>query len=363
MKRKLKAAVIVCALACALMTACGVPGAPQPPSLELPKPADDLRAGRKGDKVTLAWTTPHETTDRTAVRHTGVTRICRELGTVPMAECGNPVGQVAAAQLPASAEAEYVDTLPKDLQVQNPFGYVTYAVETENTKGRSAGLSNQIQIPTAPTMPPPENVKAKLTPDAVVIHWPAAGPRQFAVEPGKPLLAYSFRVYRHADGVATDVVVGELSEQQTWAPNEPAVADHTFEWEKTYQYYVTPVTTVVKGDKPAMSIEGDDSAPVQVVTHDVFPPATPSGVEAVYANNGIDLTWSPNVETDLAGYNVYRHEEGAEAVKINTDLVKAPSFRDRNVQPGHKYFYSVSAVDLRGNESGRSAEASESVPQ
>jgi len=42
--------------------------------------------------------------------------------------------------------------------------------------------------------------------------------------------------------------------------------------------------------------------------------------------------------------------------------VKSPAFRDMNVTPGHTYFYSVSAIDVRGNESAHSAEASESVP-
>jgi fibronectin type 3 domain-containing protein len=41
--------------------------------------------------------------------------------------------------------------------------------------------------------------------------------------------------------------------------------------------------------------------------------------------------------------------------------VKTPSFRDDKVQMGHEYFYSVSAVDERGNESGRSEEANEAI--
>jgi fibronectin type 3 domain-containing protein len=44
-------------------------------------------------------------------------------------------------------------------------------------------------------------------------------------------------------------------------------------------------------------------------------------------------------------------------------LVKTPAFRDENVQAGQKYFYAVAAVDQRGNESGKSEEANESVPK
>jgi len=42
--------------------------------------------------------------------------------------------------------------------------------------------------------------------------------------------------------------------------------------------------------------------------------------------------------------------------------VKTPAFRDSNVAAGRNYFYSVSAIDARGNESARSEEATESVP-
>jgi fibronectin type 3 domain-containing protein len=92
----------------------------------------------------------------------------------------------------------------------------------------------------------------------------------------------------------------------------------------------------------------------------------PSGLQAVFSGPGqqpfIDLLWAPDTDADLAGYNVYRHAEGAAAVKINIDLVKTPSYRDQDVVSGKTYFYSVSALDVRGNESARSEEASEHVP-
>jgi fibronectin type 3 domain-containing protein len=93
----------------------------------------------------------------------------------------------------------------------------------------------------------------------------------------------------------------------------------------------------------------------------------PSGLEAVFSQVGqksfIDLTWNPDTDRDLAGYNVYRRAEGMQALKINSGLLKTPAFRDDNVQPGMKYIYSVSAVDVRNNESARSEEAPETVPK
>ena len=144
------------------------------------------------------------------------------------------------------------------------------------------------------------------------------------------------------------------------------VVDHSFEWEETYSYRATVVTLIQEEGKPEIQFEGDDTAPVRVFAHDVFPPAVPSGLQAVFSGVGqqpfIDLIWAPDTDADLAGYNVFRHEGGAEAVKINSELVKTPAFRDMNVASGKTYIYSVSAVDVRGNESARSQEASEAVP-
>jgi fibronectin type 3 domain-containing protein len=93
----------------------------------------------------------------------------------------------------------------------------------------------------------------------------------------------------------------------------------------------------------------------------------PSGLQAVFSGPGqtpfIDLIWAPVTDVDLDGYNVYRREEGGgPAVKLNAEPVKAPAYRDTTVISRKHYLYSVSAVDVRGNESARSEEAAESTP-
>ena len=79
----------------------------------------------------------------------------------------------------------------------------------------------------------------------------------------------------------------------------------------------------------------------------------PTALQAVFSGPGqspfIDLIWTPVSDSDLAGYNVYRHQAGQPPVKLNGDLLRTPAFRDLNVVPGQTYFYSVSAVDERGN--------------
>lgn len=358
--------IALAALLC--LAACGTPGAPRPPSLELPRPIKDLSATRQGDKVTLTWTAPRETTDNQTIRHPGPVRICRATNTSAIVECPQ-VAELPPTTAPASRKEKpeqrsYADTLPMQLQQQNPAGFATYAVESLNARGRSAGLSNQVQVPLAPTLEPLGNIEAVVTSDAVVLRWTGSGD---AARRGANL-RFAYHVFRRAEA-GGDVDLGPAMAEAPeiiMARKQFAFSDTNFEWEKTYFYRVVAITTVTRLGGTPVEVPGDPTPEAKVVTHDIFPPSAPTGVQAVASGVGqppfVDLTWAPNTEPDLAGYNVYRHEAGQPSVKINTELVKTPSFRDRSVAAGHKYFYSVTAVDLRGNESPHSAETSESVP-
>ncbi|HEX6880211.1 MAG TPA: hypothetical protein VF135_07595, partial [Terriglobales bacterium] len=79
--------------------ACGTPGAPQPPSLRLPKPVDNLSGERKGTRVVLTWTQPTQTTDKQNIRRPVVTRICRAVDQFPMASCREVVKELTASEM------------------------------------------------------------------------------------------------------------------------------------------------------------------------------------------------------------------------------------------------------------------------
>jgi len=347
-----------------MITACATVGPPQPPSLELPKPPSDLRAVRKGDHVTLTWTLPAKTTDRQTVRSLGPTRICRGLAP-ELTECGTPVGQAAAQAIPRPSPSSnqkskekisgtYTDTLPASFQSDNPSGLITYAIEVLNSDGRGAGLSNLTRVSLVQTLPPPRDLVAKVTSQGVVLTWGNDLSSTASTSP----VHYLYRIYRRQEGSQQRTLVGEIAT----GGESLTLTDANVEWEKTYFYSVTIVTICADEVK----LEGDDSPEVKVFADDVFPPAVPSGLQAVFSGPGqqafIDLIWAPVTDLDLDGYNVYRHEEGMAAVKMNAALVKTPAYRDTAVVSGKSYFYSVSAVDLRGNESARSEEASEAAP-
>jgi hypothetical protein len=341
-----------------LLGACGMPGAPQPPSLDLPRPPGDLRAARKGDRVILHWTAPRDTTDRLRLRRPGPTEVCRSLGLFPMLECLEVVAELPPQE---AAGVTYSDLLPPAAQQRDPLGSAAYALIVRNAHGHAAGLSNQVRVPLAPTLAPPADLRAAMSAQGVVLTW-SGHPHPHE----DPALGHLYRIYRRTPGAPSALPVGEV--QLATAPQVTFV-DRTFEWEQTYEYAVAAVTTVTRDGHVADEVEGEDSAPVRVTARDVFPPAVPAGVQAVAVEAAgrlfVDLTWAPNVEADLAGYHVYRRlEDGSEEPRrLTAEPLPAPAFRDEHVQPGLRYLYSVSAVDVRGNLSARSAEAGERIPE
>jgi len=253
--------------------------------------------------------------------------------------------------------ATYTDTLPRQLESDNPAGFVTYAVEALNRHGRSAGLSNQVQVPLAETLPPPRDFAVQVTGQGAVLTGTAD-----PFTPHPPV-RYVYRIYRHPEGSPQSILVGQVPDNGEAAF---AFTDPSIEWEKNYEYHANIATVIARPGQPDAQVEGEDTPEVKVFTHDIYPPAVPSGLQAVFSGPGqslfIDLVWAPVTDLDFAGYNVYRHEPGSAPEKLNTEPLKTPAYRDTAVSSGRGYSYSVSSVDGRGNESARSEEASERVP-
>jgi hypothetical protein len=351
--------LLLCAAAI-VVVGCGTPGAPRAPSLGIPAQVTDLQAVRKGDSVVLTWTTPTETTDGELVRKTG------EMIVVRAQSAG--AGGTTVAELPlepalkerGGTKSTATDSLASTLQGAPSGDFVFYTVAALSYKGVSAGPSNQVAVPLVTTLPAPPDVQATLVSRGVTLSWQTGG-----VPSGEQKLhaQFRYRIMRRAADATEAAKVGEVP----LAADSATFVDTGIEWEKNYQYWITPITQWQLGGRKNET-EGRDSQIVSVLTHDVFPPAVPDGLQAVFSGMvqrpGIDLTWTPNIDQDLAGYNVYRRLSREIAfARISTEPVKTPAFHDENVHPGETYIYSISAVDLRGNESARSAEASETVPK
>jgi fibronectin type 3 domain-containing protein len=145
--------------------------------------------------------------------------------------------------------------------------------------------------------------------------------------------------------------------------------DKSVRFGQVYEYRAQHVARVAL-EGQMLELAGELSAPIRVEAEDIFPPAVPPGLAAVATAGdagtepSIDLSWQPVTDPDLAGYRVYRREAG-EAWRLISPAQSnvPPAYHDAQVQPGHTYSYSVSAIDQGGHESARSAETEETVPQ
>ena len=72
------------------------------------------------------------------------------------------------------------------------------------------------------------------------------------------------------------------------------------------------------------------------------------------------LNWDPNVESDLAGYYVY-HGTASGSYGAPMDAGVATTYTVTGLTDGVTYYFSVTARDVAGNESGYSNEVSKTI--
>jgi hypothetical protein len=342
-----------------LVSGCGLPGAPQSPSLHIPRPVQDLHAFRKGNSVVLSWTAPTQNTDGTLVRRPGKMIVSRSVGDGALTDIGEVTLQ-PALHSDTHPRVSLTDQLGPVLRSASSSDFVTYRITSIGERNRTTGPGNMAQISALPVLPPPSKVELRMVPGGIEVSF---APDSTQPSPSLTGMEFAYRVSRRLDGAkAGPTTVGQVA-----AGNGPlTLLDSRVEWDSTYEYWVTPVTHWQAGGKSG-EVEGEDSPIVKILAHDSFPPAVPSGIQAVYAGDPekpeIDLTWTPNSDDDLAGYNVYRRTANGQFTRINSGIVKTPSFHDGQVTLGMTFTYAVTAVDIRGNESEKSKETAERVPQ
>jgi hypothetical protein len=359
--RKMRWAVLAAGLAAGLVLAgCGTPGAPQPPSLNLPAPVADLTASRAGNQVTLTWTMPRRNTEKLLLNGNVAVRVCRREGAGGCAAAG--------ADLPFAPRAggAFTEALPAALAAGPPRP-LSYFVELKNRGGRSAGLSNAAVVLAGAAPEPVDGLTAVVRKQGVVLRWAAAAGRKSpatVVRLRRTLLTPPPAKPR--EGLLTPPPEPVSRKLLVEAGNR--ALDKEIRFGQSYEYRAQRVARVTV-DGQTLELDGELSAPVRVEALDIFPPEAPTGLDAVAtvgedgAETAIDLSWQPATDADLAGYIVYRREAEAAWRRISpAGPLVSPAFHDPQVQPGHTYRYAVSSVDQKGHESARSAETQETVP-
>jgi hypothetical protein len=358
----------------AFVSGCASPGEPYERKPPIPQAVNDLTATRSGNDVLLSFTLPDEAVDNRLLGTPLAIEIYRNFEPPPTATGGlspAPANPTLRITIPASianrysdqGRVRYTDALSADDFSQHAGGVAVYIIRTLASPKKSSANSNTAAVGVYPAPEAIDDLKTDVTPSAIVLSW--TPPKPLGSE--SPAIA-GYRIYRaEASAAATaenPLLKSSLAQVGETPPDSQSFSDGQFNFGTTYVYSVRSFTQY-----PAETLESTGSNFAVVTPRDTFPPGAPKGLVAVLVPAQgsipahIELSWAISPETDLAGYNVYRTEQaGVPATRLNTELLLTPAFRDMNVQPGHVYFYTVTALDSSGNESPASAGVSGGVP-
>jgi hypothetical protein len=359
------------ALPVSVVVGCGAPAAPAPPTLNLPQPVRDLAAKRAGDAVHLTFTVPQKTTDKLPVRGPMTAQLCRSVESGPC----QPAGTLAIPAQQKSAAMD--DHLPPDL-TQGPPRLLTYKVSILNHGAKSYGDSAPAY--TAAGAAPTVIIGLAAMPrrNGIILSWQAneqsastpgwirfdrtrtSAPRS-QPEPGGNSNRNPLTGGKPAEEPAEQI----LRLPETVAQHRASAIDTTAHTGNSYRYIAQRIEQVTL-DSRNFEIASLPSAPAETAYRDVFPPPVPTGLvsAADTAAKAIDLDWTPDVDPGLAGYIVYRRAIGngvgsnvqPQRISPPGQPVTTSTWSDTTAVPGQRYAYSVSAIDISGNESQRSTE-------
>lgn len=351
-----------------LMTAasCGKVGAPVAPA-RFTLRASELAAIQRGDVVVLSWPVPplaKDESNRSYVARADVYRLLERRDEEPVLDAedyeerAQVIGFLDRATIEAQAgtfgRLEFRDSVDLGDPARLAGVRLRYAVRYVNKREQAAQFSNTVALEPAPGVARPPVGLAALAPaqGVVALSW---GAPEANVDGTRPASIVGYNVYRRTARRAT--FSGPI--------NEDPVAETSFS-DKDFQYgqqYVYVVRALSQG--PDGLIESAESEPISFTPLDSFPPSAPDPVTAASANGVISLFWPSAPDPDVAGYNVYRAGQAdagdGQWVKLNDQLLKTLTFRDERVVVEQKYFYRVTAVDVRGNQSAPTRVVSETA--
>jgi hypothetical protein len=161
---------------------------------------------------------------------------------------------------------------------------------------------------------------------------------------------------------------GTISSYEIWIDDVKVSDTNLYVWNTVYAnglHTITAKASDAEGNTGMTRVNITVLNPPE--TGDVTPPSAPVGlaVRVEEIGNTLTLSWSPNAESDLAGYNVYRSMiSGGSYAKINVDPVTDTTYKDdgfqgEGLEGGREYYYVISAIDTSWLESDYSLEVNE----
>ncbi len=386
--------VRLCAIALLLpcLLACGKRGDPLPPRRKTPPPVAGVKVAQRGDQLEIAFQAPSVSVDglrlprldlevfvaqgegdfeKLAARHTrkgepGESVVER----IPVPAAGTTV-RVAVRALAGSKASSRSSVTGLVSQVPPPppraltatlvAEGVALAWKGARPEPVKAGLPTPAvpgalgpgarppaATPPAGTSPAPDRPSpAAPTPGAAAV--PATSPAAVPARTGPgadapqgpaapPPFPGGFSIYRR-------VGAGPYTSPLAPPTDAKAFTDTAAPLGQTVCYVVRAVAS----REPLVESSSAEEACLAVA--DVAAPGTPTGLTILPAAEGLELSWSPSPEADLAGYRVLRSTGPGTAEQIAEVAPKQTQYVDKTAAAAVVYFYRLVAFDQAGNAS------------
>ena len=338
---------------------CGKRKPPLPP-IERVVQRGEISGLQRGNKVILTWTMPARNASDTNVLNIARVDIYRlsepRTSALTLSQEEFAANSTLIATLPVT-EADfgrknlsYVD----ELQFSGQYARLRYAIRFVNSSGQKAAFSNFLVIePISRIADAPKSLSGTVNEQSVNLSWDS--PKTNA-DGSAPVNLLGYNVYRAENKSETSRLINA-------APvTNSEFSDKSFEFEKTYSYFVRAVSIGSNGEP----VESSDSNKVEILPKDVFAPSAPASITIAAAPNNLSIFFAVNPEKDVIGYRIYRSTDPdlpkPEWELLTKEILKTNTFQDKTVEAGRTYYYYLTAVDNAGNSSQPSAIVSEIVP-
>lgn len=341
---------LACLLLALLILAggCGKKLAPVSPDAVLPAAVREFRVSQEGDALVLSWLLPTENLLGQPLTQIQGCRVLRaelkgvDAGPPALSDFTVLADIDLAYPRVGEVRGEAVVYQDRNLVPERRYYYRVAAYDQERYEGAwSRTLSHAWGI-----LPrPPQDLRAIPGDRIVRLTWQPV----IQLQDGRPVRDLAgYRLYRRSGGEAWIKVNPEIVTGVSF--QDVAVLNDV-----EYSYKVRAVRRVGPD-----FIESVDSPTRMAMPEKRTPPPPVLNLVAVAGDSGVELRWDPSPAQDVAGYKIYRRQEGEVQFSLLTPtLVTRPAYLDERATRGRSYHYYVTAVDnsRRANESIPSEEA------
>lgn len=347
-KSRLIQLIITISLSFSFLLSCGKKG---PLKLEpevLPLEVEDFKLSQPGKNIRLQWVFPEYLSDTTTKTNPESIRKIY----IYYSEKAIPAKKFKRKSI-LLKKRQMKDLTQKDNAYSIEIPFKTSELDDKNHYfailyyhgKKKSPLSKIESIKTIIPIKPVEDLKINKENKLIKLKW------------SKPTLNLSDKKIQNIAGynVYRKVAAAEDAEKEEEFTqlNKGAILQEYYEDNDTgidgeYSYYVTAASS--------KTIESDPSNTASVKVSDIFPPEPPQNLVVFKHKNHLFLTWEKVAEKDISHYKIYKKSSQAKdnEFKALAGKIDDNYYKDTKVAKDVTYSYYVTAVDDKGNESGKS---------